>query len=344
MKTRAIIPIFLARKGCAERCIFCNQQILTDTDEPLEPDHVEEYLADCLQRVKHLISRRVEVAFYGGNFTGLPLEEQEAYLRAVAAFRADGRVAGIRISTRPDYISQDILELACRYGVRVIELGVQSMDQEVLRSSGRSYTPTKVRSAVRAIQAMGIDVGIHLMPGLPGDTLAKCLQSAEEIIQLQPAFVRIHPTLVLRDTLLATLYREGKYVPWPDSHIIEVIKTLLKRFRAAGITVARIGLQPSAALCNPKNILAGYNHPALRELCESLIFGEKMRLIAAPPGGGIGQTDQPLRFVVHPQDLSKALGYEKENLKMLRNLYRKSTIVVETNPEVARGSVKLQQG
>ena len=103
MKTRAIIPIFLARKGCAERCIFCNQQILTDTDEPLEPDQVEEYLADCLQRVKNLISRRVEVAFYGGNFTGLPREEQEAYLRAVATFRADSRVAGIRISTRPDY-------------------------------------------------------------------------------------------------------------------------------------------------------------------------------------------------------------------------------------------------
>jgi histone acetyltransferase (RNA polymerase elongator complex component) len=149
--------------------------------------------------------------------------------------------------------------------------------------------------------------------------------------------VRIHPTLVLRDTPLATLYREGKYIPWPEADVIDIVKDLLERFRAAGIPVARIGLQPSAALRNPENVIAGYNHPALRELCESRIFADKMRQVA-------GHTAQPLKFVVHPQDLSKALGYEKENLKMLRGLYRKNTVSVETNPEVERGSVKLRQG
>lgn len=337
MKTRAIIPIFLAGKGCAGQCIFCNQQILTDTDEPLEPAQVGDYLANCLWQVKHVASRSVEIAFYGGNFTGLPREKQEAYLHAVAPFRSDGRVASIRISTRPDFITDDIVELGWSYGVRVIELGVQSMDEEVLRLSRRSYTPNEVRSAVHAIQAAGIDVGIHLMLGLPGDTLAKCLQSAEEIINLGPVFVRIHPTLVLKDTPLAELYREGKYIPWPDGDIIEAIKVLLMRFRAAGIAVARIGLQPSAALRSPGNVLAGYNHPALRELCESLIFADKMRQIA-------GHAGKPLSFVVHPQDLSRAIGYEKENLKMLRNLYKKGSITVEASPDVARGSVELRQG
>jgi histone acetyltransferase (RNA polymerase elongator complex component) len=344
MKTRAIIPIFLANKGCAEGCIFCNQQILNDTDTPLEPHQVGDYLAQCLKCSKRAMSCSIEVAFYGGNFTGIAQDEQEAYLRAVDVYRKNGQVASVRISTRPDYITQEIVELASSYGVRVIELGVQSMDQEVLRQSRRSYTAAEVRRAVRTIHAAGIDVGIHLMLDLPGDTVAKSLQSAEEVIRLCPAFVRIHPTLVLRDTPLATLYQERKYIPWEEDRVVEVIKALLRRFREAGIPIARIGLQPSVALRNPENVLAGTRHPALRERCESLIFADKMRALADHFDKWNGQTGQPLRFAVHPRDLSKAIGYAKENLKMFRNLYRRNAVVVETSPDVARGSVKLRQG
>jgi histone acetyltransferase (RNA polymerase elongator complex component) len=333
-RRKAIIPVFLPGVGCPQRCIFCNQEIVTDMSRILPSQQLSQYIAMCLGNLRLENYSGVEVAFYGGSFTALPLDRQREYLAALKPFRERHEVGSLRVSTRPDFLDAERVSLLKAHGVRVIEIGAQSMDDEVLGRARRGYTAHTVRDAAHLVGESGFEMAIHLMIGLPGDTVAKALWSGGEVIKLKPHFVRIHPTLVLRDTELARMYEAGEYVPWSSDEIIETAKNLLRRFESAGIRVARIGLQPSAGLLEPSNIIAGFNHPALKEVCESLLFFEQMKNL-------LQSSSHRVTFLVNPRDMSKALGHRKENLKKLRRLFTDKTIFFHAEGGVSRGKVML---
>jgi len=270
-KKQLIIPIFLPFGGCPHRCVFCDQEKITGRSTMPEIGGVEETIERYLSTWNAgndgnggKGAGRKEVAFYGGSFTGLKEDVQEGYLKAAHRFVLNGEIDALRISTRPDYIGRDSLEFLKRYNVEIIELGVQSLSDDVLRLSGRGHDSTDTVRAVTAIKNVDLKVGFQLMPGLPGDTREKIIETAEKTVQLRPDFVRIYPTLVIRDTPLYRMYLEGRYAPWALSDMVEVLKEVFAGFKEASIPVIRVGLHHSKEMSD--NIVAGPYHPSLRDM------------------------------------------------------------------------------
>lgn len=266
-KKRLIIPVFIPFGGCPHQCVFCDQTGITGKtvmpDLEAVRDTIEAYLYTWVcsggQGTR-------EVAFYGGSFTGLPKETQRAYLSAAKSFIDEGRIDSLRLSTRPDYIEPETAAFLAGYGVAVVELGAQSMCDEVLKLSGRGHTAAQTRRAVEVLKEASISAGVQIMPGLPGDTKETVLYTVRETIALAPDFVRIYPTLVLRDTPLHALFEQGKYTPWTLDDMVAVCKESVSLLMGAGISVIRMGLQPTEELTAA--LVAGPYHPSFRQLVE----------------------------------------------------------------------------
>ncbi|MBI5598480.1 MAG: radical SAM protein [Deltaproteobacteria bacterium] len=265
-KKQLIIPVFIPFGGCPHRCIFCDQEGITGASTlPANADvvrTVERYLATWNDGNRGRSNMKKEIAFYGGSFTALPPDAQEGYLKTAHGFVLSGRVDSLRVSTRPDCISRDSLRLLKRYGAGTIELGVQSLSDEVLRLSGRGHTSCDTVRAVAMIKLSGMRVGMQLMPGLPGDTEDSIVETAEKAVGLRPDLVRLYPTLVIKDTPLHKMYLDGRYAPWGLGEMVGVLRRVLALFEEAGIPVARVGLHPSGEL--ERSIVAGPYHPSLR--------------------------------------------------------------------------------
>jgi histone acetyltransferase (RNA polymerase elongator complex component) len=214
-----------------------------------------------------------EVAFYGGSFTALPREAQSDYLRVAGGYIRNGLIDSIRVSTRPDRVTEEDVSILRGYGVATVELGAQSMSDTVLGLSGRGHTAAHIVNAVHVLKGAGVAVGLQFMPGLPGDTEASVLRTTEEIIALSPGFVRVYPTLVLRDTPLYRMYREGGYAPWDLDRMAGVCARLSAMLKEACIPVIRMGLHPSASLV--ERFVAGPFHPSFRQIVERRISRDK---------------------------------------------------------------------
>jgi len=266
-KKRLIIPVFIPFGGCPHQCVFCDQAGITGRsalpDAALVRSTIEAYLSTW--EASGGKGPR-EVAFYGGSFTGLPKEAQAEYLSTAYRYVKEGRIDSLRLSTRPDYIDPEIAAGLVGYGVAVVELGAQSMSDAVLKLSGRGHTAARTRKAVEVLKEASISVGIQIMPGLPGDTQETVLYTVEETITLAPDFVRIYPTLVLRDTPLDAMFERGEYSPWTLDEMVAVCKKAAALFKAAGINVIRMGLQPTGELTAA--LVAGPYHPSFRQLVE----------------------------------------------------------------------------
>lgn len=275
----------------------------------------------------------VQVAFYGGSFTALPLAEQKAYLEAVRPFITSGRIANIRLSTRPDSITTEILAVLKWHGVSLIELGAQSMDDTVLMRSGRGHTSSDTRKACDLIKAQGFTLGLQLMPGLPGDTPETFQETVTQVVTLRPDFVRIYPALVIKETPLAELYRTGRYAPLSLDDAVLLCHNAVARFEQAGIEVIRVGLQPTAELERPGTIIAGPWHPAFRQLVDSSRFLEKMCALLSA-----GEQTRTVTFFVNPADLSSAIGQKRRNIHSIRDRYGMDAKIM-ANPAVPRGAV-----
>jgi len=211
MKKHAIIPIFIPHRGCPNDCVFCNQRKITARTTAPTADEVKNTIDTWLTTLGEVPT--VEIAFYGGSFTGLRLTEQSSYLAIAKEYKERGLIDKIHLSTRPDYIDRDILDNLKAYSVDTIELGVQSFDDEVLRKSNRGHTSASVYEAVSLIKEYGFEFGIQLMIGLPGDSLETCIYSAEETVKLKPSLTRLYPTIVIDDTELLEMYERGEYKP-----------------------------------------------------------------------------------------------------------------------------------
>ncbi|MCK4738596.1 MAG: radical SAM protein [Deltaproteobacteria bacterium] len=270
-KKQLIIPIFIPFGGCEHKCVFCNQEKITgkvklpNTKEV--EDTIEKYLTSWEKgkgRDTKKREGRREIAFYGGSFTGLDKDLQREYLAVAYEFIKKARVDALRISTRPDLIDKELLSFLKSFKVETIELGVQSFSDEVLRLSGRGHTSGDILRAVSLIKEAGLVLGIQLMPGLPGDGEDIFLKSVRSTVEVAPDFVRLYPTIVIKDTPLEALYLRGEYTPWSLERMVDVCREALEVFSKAQIRVIRVGLHVTEDLLS--NFVAGPLHPSFRDL------------------------------------------------------------------------------
>lgn len=263
-KKRLIVPIFIPFGGCPHQCVFCDQNGITGNSSLPEAKEVRETIETYLSTWRG--GGPKEAAFYGGSFTGLPIEKQREYLECAFEFVKAGQLDSIRVSTRPDCVNEGVILMLKRYGVNIVELGAQSMDDGVLKLSGRGHTADDTRKAVSLLKDAGLAAGLQFMPGLPGDTEETILKTVQEIIALGPSFVRVYPSLVLKDTPLYRMYIQGLYQPWELSGMVKVCRSISALLKEAGIPIIRMGLQPTAEL--ERSLAAGPYHPSFRQLVE----------------------------------------------------------------------------
>ncbi len=285
------------------------------------------------------IQIRREVAFYGGSFTGIEKELQVRLLSAVQPLIRTGLIDSIRVSTRPDYVDSHSLDLLKAYGVTTVELGVQSMVDEVLRRSRRGHTAYDVRKAVELLHEGGFEVGAQIMIGLPGDDTLATAQTVDRVIQFNPHFTRIYPTLVLKGTLLERWYRSGRYTPLSLKEGVEICKRALLKFHRAGIPVIRLGLQSSPELEKKDCVVAGPYHPAFGHLVESTLFYDMASHLM-----GKQRQSRKLGIKVSPSDVSNIRGQNNRNLHQLKERFRLRDIPIEVDKRQPRGSLILING
>ncbi|MCX7982552.1 MAG: radical SAM protein [Syntrophales bacterium] len=323
-----IIPIFINQRGCRNRCIFCNERITGEEKEtPLDRDSISRLINFYLGNAKK--KDEIEIAVYGGNFSGLSREEQERILRLLEPFVKKGIISGIRISTRPDEIKEEKLEILTKYPVTTVELGAQSLDDTVLYLAGRGHTASDVLIATQRLKNRGFKVGIHLMMGLPGDSREIFMSTVEKAIEMAPHMVRIHPTVVLRDTVLAEYFYKGLYTPLNLEEAVDWAAEAVRLFRQNNIKVIRLGLQTTSNLTAPGNIVAGPFHPSFGFLVESRILRDEAATMIARqvPSGSTVTFSIPKRWE------SSFRGYRNENLKYLKNTFRLDNIILIASEE-----------
>lgn len=297
------IAFFVPHVGCPHTCSFCNQRSISGTTVLPTARDVEK---GCKQALDEVADREhTEIAFFGGSFTAIPRDYMLSLLKAAEPFCREGMFSGIRISTRPDCISGEILELLKEYHVTAIELGVQSLNDRVLTLNERGHTAEDVEVAVPLIKKYGFSLGLQMMTGLYGDSKESTYRTAEKIIAYRPDTVRIYPTVVIKGTKLCEWYESGVYVPPTLAESVELVSDLMMRFADAGITVIRVGLHASEEL--ERNMVAGAYHPAFRELCEGEIYYRMLTQM-------LDQVDYHDVIVsVHPREVSKLVGQSKRN-------------------------------
>lgn len=260
-----IIPIFISHLGCPFQCLYCQQERITAQERWLPtPRAIQDRIEAFLATRKPGKYSHSEIAFYGGTFTGLERGLMKDLLEAAGTYVQSGEVRNLRASTKPDYVDPEVLDLLRRFGMDTVELGVQSLDDQVLAKVGRGYTSQRVERAVHHMKEKGMKVGIQLMQGLPGADEAEAIASAKRAIELKPDFVRIYPTVVLEGTALAEMYRRGVYRPWSLEQAITVCSELREMFAEAQIPIIKMGLEFSSD--EREGILAGPYHPRFREL------------------------------------------------------------------------------
>ena len=311
-----IIPIFIPHLGCPHRCVFCQQYRITGSEKPPSPAAVAGMIESGLQKTGASGPEPVEVAFYGGSFTSLPVQVIEGYLKAVQPYLATGKVASIRVSTRPDAISVEVLRLLIEHGVTTVELGVQSLDPEVLACAERGYRGRQVWEAAGLIRKHGLALGIQLMIGLPKDTREKDLATTRDVIKMKPLMVRIYPTLVLKGTRLHQMWEQGLYSPLSIEEAVDITADMFIMLEAEGIKVIRMGLQPTSDLNSPDTLLAGPFHPSFGELVASEVFFRQVltawRLWSEKP------ETEDFGVFVNEKDLSKMVGQNRSNRERLK--------------------------
>ncbi len=308
------LPIFIPHRGCPFDCVFCNQRKITGVDTDVMPDYVKGIINEFLKTIKKENST-VEVAFFGGSFTGMDLSVQEEFLKVASEFGSV--IDGIRLSTRPDYITSDVIELLNEYNVTTVELGVQSSDDVVLECNNRGHSFDDVIKATRILKKAGINVGHQMMLGMYASNPYKDMKTVRDIISLKPSCVRIYPVVTLKDTALEKLYLDDGYVPYTTMQAAEIAKNAVCEFRKNDIDVIRIGLHSSEELDSIGNVVAGPYHQAFGELVESLIYRDKIENMILKDA----LKDCEFEFVCPKGDVSKAIGHKKMNKEYFYDKY-----------------------
>ena len=256
---------------------------------------------------------KAEIAFFGGSFTGIDRGLMCRLLDLAQSYVDAGSVQSIRLSTRPDYISDEILSVLSRYSVKTVEFGLQSMDDAVLLSCRRGHTAAQAESACRAVVEAGFDLVGQMMIGLPSATPESELQTAQKIYDLGASAVRIYPTVVFYDTPLCEMAQHGEYVPLTVEEAVERTAPVLQFFRARALPCIRVGLCATESLTSPEAVYAGPNHPALGELILGECLYQKVREAVLQSG----LAGEGIILEVPPRELSATVGQHRRNIKKL---------------------------
>lgn len=337
-KQHYIIPIFVPDLGCPHQCVFCNQKKITGQEKAPNQEEVRQKISEYLETIPKHAGITTEVAFYGGSFTAVDKELQKELLTPAYQYLSSGEIDSIRISTRPDAITEDIMSLLSSYGVDTVELGVQSMDDEVLAIAGRGHTSRDVLRATAMIKSWGLKLGFQIIVGLPGDNPQKEYESATELISLNPDIVRIYPCLVLKNTKLEKMYLRGEYTPLDFKEAVVRAANLLLMFEKANINVIRIGLQPSEQISLEGDVLAGPYHPSFREIVESLLALRVMQQMLKTLGVNRATS---LTVAVSERDVSVVRGNRGINVQTLKEFYGINEFKTVTDSSLKRGSIKI---
>ncbi|MDD2464411.1 MAG: radical SAM protein [Desulfobulbus sp.] len=330
-----VIPVFIPHEGCPHCCIFCNQhQISGQGETPISAEEVGQTIQTWLEHRRSSKRHQVQVAFYGGSFTGLPLARQQALLAVVQPYLQKGLVQEIRLSTRPDYIDAQRLQLLCANQVGIVELGVQSCDDQLLQLAGRGHSAGDTIRAAHLIKGAGLQLGIQLMLGLPGQSFASLRRTVDQVIALQPDLVRLYPLLVLKGSGLESLYHRGVFRPLSLSRAVLQAAYMKKRFDDQGITVVRMGLQPGPEL--EHSLVAGPYHPAFGEMVKARLMLQKTRrALARLPAG------KSVHVVINDRDQSIFRGLHSQNLNRLQQLGLLDRFNLRTDSNQPRQTVRL---
>lgn len=313
------IPVFLPELACPFRCVYCNQFSITGKQKLPDIQDVKNIIKRHLESFKEK-DRFVEVAFFGGNFTGLPEKMQDDFLKIVQPYLEKGVINGIRCSTRPDYIDEKRVKILKNLGMRNIELGAQTTNDGILRKCGRGHTFKDIENASQIIVNEGVTLGLQMMLGLPFDTFDDDFQTAKDIVRLGAKETRIYPCIVVKDTELERLYKNGEYTPLNINEAVEQTATLYEYFTENDVKVLRLGLHTSEDL-NGDAFVAGPYHKNFAEMVFSRLWGRKFDKM---------DVKSDIFCIEVPENqLNHAIGYRGENKKKLEQRYKHVVISTE---------------
>ena len=324
------ISIFVPHVGCPHMCAFCNQRTITGVQKI---PHAEDVRRVCTQALAEISDyENTEIAFFGGSFTAIPRDYMLELLQSASEFVGKGKFRGIRISTRPDCIDNEVLELLKSYGVTAVELGAQSMCNKVLEANDRGHTAEDVCKASELIKEYGFELGLQMMVGLYKSTLQDELETMESIIDIAPKTVRIYPVAVLKNTQLAELYEAGEYEMMPFYEVVSLCAEMLSAFYQAGIEVIRCGLHSSETV--ESDVIAGYYHPAFKEICLSELYRNAI----------VKFTQQGEKEIVYvsKNGVSPAIGHKKCNkIYFEKNNYN---IEIKQDESLLKDEIRIKRG
>ena len=309
-----IIPIFVSHMGCPNDCSFCNQRKINGVDEAIHPEALFEFVQSYLKTMKR---DQIELAFFGGSFTGIETTRQIAYLEKAEALKSLGLIHKIRLSTRPDYIDEAIINRLKKYTVDLVELGCQSFDNTVLTATQRGHDVRAIVRAVDLLKEAKIDFGIQLMLGLPEDDYEKFMDSVAQTTALQPSCVRLYPALVIRDTQMEKDYLAGNYKPLTLDESVLWTANAFRIFHKNNIPVIRMGLQRTDLIDFDASVIAGPFHPAFGEMVMSFIFFETIDAMLV----NLSQLQTSIEIHVNPKQISAAIGNKRQNQMKIRDKY-----------------------
>ncbi len=295
-----VIPIFLPEHSCPYNCHFCSLEAANGPEAPVvSPAEARQVVEAQLKQMDKQAANKVEVAFYGGTFTRGGAKTMAPWLKPMTQLVRDGHIDGIRVSTRPDRLDADTVDFLKQAGVTTMELGVQSLDDDVLTSLGRGHSAACAIRAVNLCKESGLITGVHLMTGMAAESDASWRKTISGVIDLRPHMVRIHPLLILKNTRFA----RDDVRPLSDDVVLDRLAHALLAFEQAGIPVTRVGLQPTDSLRADGVIVAGLFHPALRHRAMSRLYGRLLDRLGPAQDSEIG---------VSPAHLSYAIGFKRE--------------------------------
>ena len=316
------IPIFIPELACPNRCIYCNQRHISGQLQAVKPEEIKQIIEQHL--ATFIRPSEVELAFFGGSFTGIDEKDMLTYLQIVQPYIKQGEIKSIRISTRPDYINEKILDILQQYNVKDIELGAQSLNEEVLAFAKRGHTVRDVENASQLIKSYGFSLGLQMMIGLPLDSVEKSKETAKKILKLGAESTRIYPTLVINNTDLADLYRQNKYKALSLEEAVDWTAEIYKIFSQSSIKILRVGLHPSEALINGTELLAGPFHVSFKELVLTKIWQEKFEKLPI----------NTKTILVNPKEINYAIGYNSKNKQLLQKKFPYLKFISDSNVEL----------
>ncbi len=334
MKKHSNISIFIPELACPHQCVFCDQEKISGTSSIPQPEDVTNIVEQYLETIPE--NRTINIAFFGGSFTGLPVNLQEQYLKEAFKFVNNGRVSGIRLSTRPDYINEEILELLKKYGVTTIELGAQSTSQEVLDQSGRGHTVDDIRDASNMICKNGFELGLQMMIGLPGDSYERSIQTANDIVSFGAHNTRIYPAIVVKQTALEKLHLEGKYTPLTLEDAVEWAKDIVHIFENNNVSILRMGLHPSDELVIGKSLITGPFHSSFKEMVMTQVWKE---IIDTELESVDISSPSKIKITVCNRQIHYAIGYRQTNREQLQS--QGYQVSFERNPSFSQYQIDV---